>query len=118
MKRIAVALLLVIVTSATHAAMPEIAPPRNGDDWTNGPNSACAGVAGKERASSGLGKVTGFELVSGLEKFYSDAANAVIPVGTAIRIYLLRTGGADQATIQELIETARVLGAEAGKRAQ
>jgi hypothetical protein len=146
MKRIAVAFILVVMTSAIHAATPEIAPPRNGDDWTkltsteklfwsigyaqgylealnkmdvvSGPNTACAGLAGKERASSSLGKVTGFELVSGLEKFYSDGANVVIPIGTAVRIYVLQAGGADPTTIQELIETARILGAEASKHAQ
>ena len=52
-------------------------------------------------------------LVSGLEKFYSDPANSLIPIGSAIRIYLLQASGKDQTTIQELIETARVLGATA-----
>jgi hypothetical protein len=37
----------------------------------------------------------------------------VIPVGSAVRIYLLQSAGKDQTTIQELIETARVLGNEA-----
>ena len=59
---------------------------------------------------------SGFELVSGLEKFYSDPANTQIPIGSAIRIYLLQASGKDQTTIQELIETARLLGAEAARR--
>jgi hypothetical protein len=147
MKNVAVALVLVLLTTAVYAATPEIAPPSNGTEWmklssteklfwsigyaqgylealnkidvASGPNSACASLASqKERASSSAGKVTGFELVSGLEKFYSDPANVLIPVGSAIRIYLLQAGGKDQTTIQELIETARSLGAEATKRAQ
>jgi hypothetical protein len=40
----------------------------------------------------------------------------VIPVGSAIRIYLLQAGGKDQTTIQELIDTARVLGQQAAAR--
>jgi hypothetical protein len=40
----------------------------------------------------------------------------VIPVGSAIRIYMLQAAGKDQATIQELIETARALGAESSRR--
>ena len=147
MKNVAVALVLVLMTSAVYAATPEITPPSNGEEWmklssteklfwsigyaqgylealnkidvASGPNSACASLAAqKERASSSSGKVTGFELVSGLEKFYSDPANAVIPVGSAIRIYLLQASGKDQTTIQELIETARTLGAQSTRRAQ
>src|SRR5881396_3708655 len=147
MKNVAVALLVILVTTVAYAATPEITPPSNGAEWmklssteklfwsigyaqgylealnkidvASGPNSACASLASqKERASSSAGKVTGFELVSGLEKFYSDPANVLIPVGSAIRIYLLQASGKDQITIQELIETARTLGAEATKRAQ
>ena len=147
MKNVAVALVLVVMTSAVYAdPAPQITPPSNGEEWmklssteklfwsigyaqgylealnkidvASGPNSACASLAAqKERASSSAGKVTGFELVSGLEKFYSDPANAVIPVGSAIRIYLLQASGKDQTTIQELIETARTLGAQTTKRA-
>ena len=125
--------------SADRAAMPEIASPSNGEDWirlssteklywsigysqgyldalnkidvASPPNSACANLAVRtERQSSSAGKVSGFELVSGLEKFYTDAANAPVPIGSAIRIYLLQASGKDQTTIQELIETARSLG--------
>lgn len=146
MKKVAVALLLVALTTSVYAATPEITPPSNGEEWmklssteklfwsigyaqgylealnkidvASGPNSACASLAAqKEKASSSSGKVTGFELVSGLEKFYSDPANTVIPVGSAIRIYLLQAGGKDQTTVQELIETARTLGA-ASKQAK
>ena len=121
---------------------PEITPPASGDEWLrlssteklfwavgysqgyqdalmkmdvgSGPNSTCAQLAVRnERSTSAAGKVSGFELVSGLEKFFSDPANAVIPVGSAVRIYLLQSAGKDQTTIQELIETARVLGNEA-----
>ena len=60
--------------------------------------------------------MSGFELVSGLEKFYADPANTLIPVGSAIRIYMLQAAGKDQTTIQELIETARALGAESSHR--
>jgi len=62
------------------------------------------------------GKVSGFELVSGLERFYSEPANTVIPLGSAIRISLLQAGGKDAVTIQELIDTARVLGIQAAAR--
>ena len=86
-------------------------------DVASGPNSPCAQLAARtERQSATAGKVTGFELVSGLEKFYSDPANSVVPIGSAIRIYLLQASGKDQTTIQELIETARVLGIEAARR--
>ena len=147
MKKVAVALVMVALTASVYAATPEITPPSNGEEWmklssteklfwsigyaqgylealnkidvASGPNSACASLAAqKEKASSSSGKVTGFELVSGLEKFYSDPANTVIPVGSAIRIYLLQAGGKDQTTVQELIETARTLGAASVKRAQ
>ena len=132
--------------AADAATKPEIAPPSNGEDWlklssteklfwsigfsqgylealnkidvASGPNTACASLAARtERQTSTAGKVSGFELVSGLEKFYSDPANVPVPVGSAIRIYLLQAAGKDQVTIQELIETARMLGAQA-KRAQ
>jgi hypothetical protein len=148
MKNVAVALVLVVMTTAVYAqTTPKITPPTNGEEWMKlssteklfwsigyaqgylealnkidvaaGPNSACANMAAqKERASSSAGKVTGFELVSGLEKFYSDPANLPIPIGSAIRIYLLQASGKDQTAIQELIETARTLGAQSTKRAQ
>jgi hypothetical protein len=131
--------------AADRATTPEITPPANGEEflrlssteklfWSigysqgyvdalnkidvaSGPNSACAGLANRtERQSSTAGKMSGFELVSGLERFYADPANTLIPVGSAIRIYLLQASGKDQTTIQELIETARVLGAEAARR--
>ena len=127
------------------AATPEINPPANGSEWiklssteklfwaigysqgyrealdkidvTAGPSSPCASLAARtERQSSTAGKVTGFELVSGLERFYADPANTVIPIGSAIRIYLLQASGKDQATVQELIDTARVLGQQASAR--
>ena len=125
---------------------PEITPPASGDEWLrlssteklfwavgysqgyqdalmkmdvgSGPNSTCAQLAVRnERSTSAAGKVSGFELVSALEKFYSDAANTVIPVSSAVRITLLQSAGKDPATIQELIETARLLGAESRKTA-
>jgi hypothetical protein len=124
---------------------PELTPPDNGDQWlrlssteklfwaigysqgyrealdkidvTAGPTSPCASLAIRtERQTSTSGKLSGFELVSGLERFYSDPANTVIPVGSAIRIYLLQASGKDQTTIQELIDTARVLGQQAAAR--
>jgi hypothetical protein len=120
-------------------ATPEIKAPSNGEEWarlssteklfwaigysqgyrdaldkidvTSGPGTPCASLAARtERQTSTLGKITGFELVSGLERFYADPANTVIPVGSAIRIYLLQASGKDQTTIQELIDTARLLG--------
>lgn len=126
-------------------ATPEITPPANGEEWLKlssteklfwaigysqgyrealdkidisaGPASPCASLAARtERQSSTAGKLSGFELVSGLERFYSDPANTVIPVGSAIRIYLLQASGKDQTTIQELIDTARVLGQQAQAR--
>lgn len=136
------ALAAVAVNAQTR---PEIAPPSNGADWTklssteklfwsigysqgyaealnkidvaSGPNSACANLAARTGAQTATaGKVSGFELVSGLEKFYADPANSMVPIGNAIRIYLLQASGKDQTTIQELIETARVLGAQAAGR--
>lgn len=129
-------LLFAMAALAADAATPAIAPPNNGEDWTklssteklfwsigysqgyidalnkidiaSAPNSLCANLAARtERQTSTSGKVSGFELVSGLEKFYADPANTLVPVGSAIRIYLLQASGKDQATIQELIETAR-----------
>src|SRR5581483_10500796 len=99
---------------AQTTARPEIAPPANGTDWTklssteklfwsigysqgyaealnkidvaSGPNSQCASLAARTEQQTGTaGKVSGFELVSGLEKFYSDPANAMVPIGNAIR---------------------------------
>jgi hypothetical protein len=131
---------------AADRTTPEINPPANGEDWVklssteklfwsigysqgyqdalmkidiaSGPGTACASLATRtERQTSTAGKVSGFELVSGLEKFYADPANTAIPVGSAIRIYLLQASGKDQTTIQELIETARLLGASS-RRAQ
>jgi hypothetical protein len=142
---LAMLLYAVCGVAADRATTPEIAPPSNGEDWlrlssteklfwsigysqgyvdalgkidvASGPNSQCANLAARtERQTSTAGKVSGFELVSGLEKFYSEPANTPIPVGSAIRIYLLQSSGKDQTTIQELIETARVLGAEASRR--
>ena len=123
------------------AATPEISVPTNGEEWlrlssteklfwaigysqgyqealdkidvTSGPGTPCAGLAARtERQSSTAGKVTGFEMVSGLERFYSDPANSPIPLGSAIRIFLLQASGKDQATVQELIDTARLLGSQ------
>jgi hypothetical protein len=127
--------------AADRPATPEMTVPVNGEDWlklssseklfwsigyaagyqdalgkidvTSGPGTPCATLAVKtERQSSSAGKVTGFELVSGLERFYSVPANTPIPLGSAIRIYLLQASGKDETTIQELIDTARVLGAQ------
>ena len=131
----------------TRSTTPELTPPSNGDEWlklssteklfwaigysqgyrealekidvTAGPSSACASLAERtERQTSTSGKVSGFELVSGLERFYSDPANTTIPIGSAIRIYLLQASGKDQTTIQELIDTARLLGQQASARRQ
>ncbi|HEX7151201.1 MAG TPA: hypothetical protein VF618_06915 [Thermoanaerobaculia bacterium] len=142
---IGIALLLVsMVGFAQTASTPQITPPNNGDEWlrlssteklfwaigysqgyqealdkidvTAGPTSPCANLAARtERQTSTSGKVSGFELVSGLERFYAEPANTVIPIGSAIRIYLLQASGKDQTTIQELIDTARLLGAESGR---
>lgn len=140
------ALLLTATAGyAQRATTPEITPPDNGEQWlrlssteklfwaigfaqgyrealdkidvTAGPTSPCASLAVRtERQSSTAGKVSGFELVSGLERFYAEPANTVIPVGSAIRIVLLQSSGKDQTTIQELIDTARVLGRQASAR--
>lgn len=143
---LAVAIMLCAF-SAVAAGTPEITAPAGGDDWVklnsteklfwaigysqgylealnkidiaSGPGTACASLAARqERQSSTAGKVTGFELVNGLEKFYSDPANTMVPVTSAVRIYLLQASGKDQTTIQELIETARLLGAEARRLQQ
>lgn len=132
-------LLAATVAFGADRATPEIAPPTNGEEWlklssteklfwaigyaqgyrdglekidvTAGPSSPCASLAVRtERQTSTMGKISGFELVSGLEKLYSDPANVGIPIGSAIRIYLFQAGGKDPVTIQELIDTARVLG--------
>ena len=124
---------------------PELTPPDNGEQWlrlssteklfwaigysqgyrealdkidvTAGPTSPCASLAIRtERQTSTSGKLSGFELVSSLERFYADPANTVIPIGSAIRISLLQASGKDQTTIQELIDTARVLGQQAAAR--
>jgi len=137
----ALTLFAVVGYAADQAAKPEIAPPANGEEFlrlssteklfwaigyaqgyvdaldkidvASGPNSACASLSARtEKQNWTAGKMTCFELVSGLEKFYADPANTLIPVGNAIRIYILRAAGKDQATLQELIETARTLGAE------
>lgn len=139
-------LLLCATTGfAQRAATPEITPPNNGTEWvklssteklfwaigyaqgyrdaldkidvTSGPTSPCASLANRtESQTSTSGKLSGFELVSGLERFYAEPANSVIPVGSAIRIYLLQASGKDQTTIQELIDTARILGQQAAAR--
>ena len=131
--------------AADRPATPELNPPDDGEEWlrlssteklfwsigyaqgyqealdkidvTAGPTSPCATLAVRtERQTSTSGKLTGFELVSGLERFYSEPANTVIPLGSAIRISLLQAGGKDAVTIQELIDTARVLGIQAAAR--
>lgn len=147
MKKIVVGIALVLTALVANAqSRPEITPPGNGADWMKlssteklfwsigysqgysealskidvaaGSNSQCAGLASRTAAQTATaGKVSGFELVSGLEKFYADPANAMVPIGNAIRIYLLQASGKDQTTIQELIETARVLGAQSAGRA-
>src|SRR5437867_11385144 len=115
---VGIALLLCAMAGfAADATTPEINAPSNGEDWTklssteklfwsigysqgyidalnkidiaSAPNSPCANLAARpERQTSTSGKVTGFELVSGLEKFYADPANTLLPVGSAIRIHL------------------------------
>ena len=141
-----IAVLLSSVVASAQTSIPEIKPPANGDEWlrlssteklfwalgysqgyqealakvdvASGTNSSCVQVAARtEKSTSTAGKINGFELVSSLEKFYSDGANTVIPVSSAVRIILLQSGGKDPVTIQELIETARVLGAQARKTA-
>ncbi len=145
MKKIVLGLALLLLATTVFAATPEIKPPANGEEWlrlssteklfwaigyaqgyqealgkidiTAGPTSPCAGLAVRtERQTSTAGKVSGFEVVSGLERFYADPANTVIPLGSAIRIYLLQASGKDQATVQELIDTARLLGQQASAR--
>jgi hypothetical protein len=145
MKKLVLGLALVLSATTLFAATPEITPPANGEEWlrlssteklfwaigysqgyqealakidvTAGPSTPCANLAVRtERQTSTAGKVTGFEMVSGLEKFYAEPANTVIPLGSAIRIYLLQASGKDQATVQELIDTARLLGQQAAAR--
>jgi hypothetical protein len=145
MKNIVLGLALLLFATTVFAATPEITPPANGEEWlrlssteklfwaigysqgyrdaldkidvTAGPATPCANLAVRtERQSSTSGKVSGFEVVSGLERFYAEPANTVIPLGSAIRIFLLQASGKDQATIQELIDTARVLGQQAAAR--
>lgn len=143
MKKLVFGLALMTFAAAGIAQnAPQIVPPANGQDWlrlssteklfwsigyaqgyqealgkidiASGPGTTCQSLAVRqEKNTSTAGKITGFELVSGLEKFYADPANANIPVGSAIRIYLLQQTGKDQTTIQELIETARLLGSRA-----
>lgn len=138
-------LLTSAAFAADRATTPELTPPDNGTEWlklssteklfwaigysqgyrealdkidvTAGPTSPCASLAVRtERQTSTSGKLSGFELVSSLERFYADPANTVIPIGSAIRISLLQASGKDQTTIQELIDTARVLGQQAAAR--
>ncbi|MGZ5444741.1 MAG: hypothetical protein ACXW5U_30685 [Thermoanaerobaculia bacterium] len=146
MKKIVLGLALLLFATTLFAAnTPEITPPANGEEWlrlssteklfwaigysqgyrdaldkidvTAGPATPCANLAVRtERQSSTSGKLSGFEVVSGLERFYAEPANTVIPLGSAIRIFLLQASGKDQATIQELIDTARVLGQQAAAR--
>lgn len=128
----------------TRSAAPEIKAPNNGEQWlklsstekvfwaigysqgyaealqkidvTSGPTSPCATLAERtEKVTSTEGKLSGFELVSGLERFYAEPANTVIPIDTAVRIFLLQASGKDQIIIQELIDTARMLGQTASK---
>ena len=142
---LALLLLATAGSAAERATTPELTPPDNGAEWlrlssteklfwaigysqgyrealdkidvTAGPTSPCASLAVRtERQTSTSGKLSGFELVSSLERFYADPANTVIPIGSAIRIALLQAGGKDQATVQELIDTARVLGQQAATR--
>ncbi|HEX6178050.1 MAG TPA: hypothetical protein VF057_06800 [Thermoanaerobaculia bacterium] len=142
---VALLLSAVSVAAQQRPATPELKAPSNGEEWirlssseklfwavgysqgyrdaldkidvTSGPGTPCASLAARtERQTSTAGKVTGFELVSGLERFYADPANSVIPIGSAIRIYLLQASGKDQTTIQELIDTARLLGSETTRR--
>ena len=137
-------LLCVSGAFAQKSATPEITAPANGAEWlklssteklfwaigystgyqealgkidvTSGSGSPCATLAVRtERSTSPVGKVNGFELVSGLERFYSDPANVAIPIGNAVRIYLFQAAGKDEATIQELIDTARMLAAQGAR---
>jgi hypothetical protein len=140
-----VLLLTSAAFAQNRATTPELTPPDNGEQWlklssteklfwaigysqgyrealdkidvTAGPTSPCASLAVRtERQTSTSGKLSGFELVSSLERFYADPANTVVPIGSAIRISLLQASGKDQTTIQELIDTARVLGQQAAAR--
>ncbi|HEX6085387.1 MAG TPA: hypothetical protein VF266_12735 [Thermoanaerobaculia bacterium] len=140
-----VLLLTTAAFGQNRATTPELTPPDNGEEWlrlssteklfwaigysqgyrealdkidvTSGPTSPCASLAVRtERQTSTSGKLSGFELVSSLERFYAEPANTVIPIGSAIRISLLQASGKDQTTIQELIDTARVLGQQAAAR--
>ena len=142
---LALLLFAVAGSAADRTTTPEITPPNNGEEWlrlssteklfwaigysqgyrealdkidvTAGPTSPCASLAERtERQTSTSGKMSGFELVSGLERFYSEPANKVVPIGSAIRIFLLQASGKDQTTIQELIDTARILGQQASAR--
>lgn len=129
MKTIVVGLVALMLAIAGFAAdppaTPQINPPRNGEEWLKlssaeklywsiGYVQGSAAALDKVDVPSAsttpcvtqfelmtAGKVGGLELVSGLERFYSEPVNSVIPVGTAIRIYLLQT------MIQEMIDTAR-----------
>ncbi|HVG24031.1 MAG TPA: hypothetical protein VND45_07745 [Thermoanaerobaculia bacterium] len=142
---LALLLITSAVFAEDRATTPELTPPDNGVEWlrlssteklfwaigysqgyrealdkidvTAGPTSPCASLAIRtERQTSTSGKLSGFELVSSLERFYAEPANTVIPIGSAIRISLLQASGKDQTTIQELIDTARVLGQQAAAR--
>ena len=148
MRKVVLGLTMILwAFAAIGATTPEITPPSSGDDWVklnsteklfwalgysqgylealnkidiaSGPGTACASLAARtEKASSTAGKVSGFELVNGLEKFFAEPANMIVPVSSAVRIYLLQASGKDQTTLQELIETARLLGAESRRLAQ
>lgn len=139
------ALLLFATALFAAEATPQITPPNNGEEWlklssteklfwaigysqgyrealdkidvTSGPTTPCANLAVKtETNTSTSGRLNGFELVSSLERFYAEPANKVIPIGSAIRISLMQASGKDPATIQEIIDTARVLGQQASAR--
>jgi hypothetical protein len=137
--------LFAFAFAAVAADAPQISAPRNGTEWlklssteklywslgyaqgyaegldkievTSGSSSPCAAVATRtEKSTSTQGQVSGAELVSGLERFYAEPANTVIPLGSAIRIFLLQKNNMDQVAIQELIDTARVLGQQAASK--
>lgn len=139
---VALLLCAISAVAADAPATPEIVAPSNGEQWlrlssteklfwaigyaqgfqdalgkidiTSGPGTPCSNLAERtEKQSSAAGKISGFELVTGLERFYAEPANLVIPVGSAVRIYLLQAAGKDAGTIQELIDTARLLGNQA-----
>jgi pimeloyl-ACP methyl ester carboxylesterase len=84
-------------------------------DVAGGPNSECASLAARVERQTFSERLNGFDIASGLEKFYDDPANEYILLGTAFRIYLLQAQGKDTSTVQELIETARRLGREAAE---